>query len=470
MNNDKKNFADRLSKTLLAVICITGMVIMGCNSQAKDEKQSPTRTVGLELIAEGLTAPVSLVEPPDSSGRLFIVDQVGLIRIVTAEGKLLEEPFLDLRDKMVNLNEGYDERGLLGLAFHPNYAQNGRFYVYYSAPLRAEAPDNFNHTGIVSEFKVSKQNPNKANPESEQILLQIDQPQSNHNGGTLAFGPEDGMLYIGLGDGGAGDDVGTGHVKDWYKANEGGNGQDITQNLLGSILRINVDSGDPYAIPSSNPFVDGPGLDEIWAYGFRNPYRFSFDMGGSHALYAADVGQELWEEVNVVTKGGNYGWNVKEGTHCFDTANPNQVPKNCPDTVGKNHPRTGDPLIDPIIEYPNFKNPKGGLGLSIIGGYVYRGDLLPSLNGYYIFGDWSTSFGTADGSILMANVQDTTDSSEFTKLRIANTSDGELHHFVLGFGQDADGEIYVLTKDNTGPSGHTGKVFKLVQPTQNNTP
>lgn len=460
-----KKMIGKLPKTVLAVVCILGIILAGCGSQA--DPPPPVDEVGLELVAEGLTAPVALAELPDGSGRLFIIDQTGLIRIVTSDGTLLEEPFLDLRDQMVSLNEGYDERGLLGLAFHPNYAKNGRFFVYYSAPLRSDAPDNFNHTSILSEFQVSEDNTNKANPASEQIVMQIDQPQSNHNGATLAFGPEDDYLYISLGDGGAGDDMGTGHVEDWYDANAGGNGQDITQNLLGSILRIDVDSGDPYGIPPGNPFVDGPGLDEIWAYGLRNPYRFSFDMGGSNALYAADVGQEFWEEVNIVTKGGNYGWNVKEGTHCFDAENPTQVPENCPDTVGEGHPRAGDPLTDPVIEYANTKNPEDGLGLSVIGGHVYRGSLLPRLDGRYIFGDWSTSFGSPDGSIFVANARET-GLWELNKLRIANSPDGELHRFVLGFGQDADGEVYVLTKDNTGPAGNTGKVFKLIKPKQGN--
>lgn len=251
----------------------------------------------LELVAEGFAAPVLLREAPDESGRLFVVDQAGLIRVVGADGELRSEPFLDLRSRIVPLRTDFDERGLLGLAFHPGYASNGRFHVYYSAPLRAGAPDDFDHTSHVSEFTVSA-DPEVADPASERVILQVDEPQANHNAGTVAFGP-DGYLYVSLGDGGGGNDIGTGHVPDWYEGNAGGNGQDVEQNLLGSILRIDVDTGDPYGIPSDNPFVGETGLDEIWAYGFRNPYRFSFDaLTGT--MLVGDAGQELWEEVSLV--------------------------------------------------------------------------------------------------------------------------------------------------------------------------
>src|SRR5690606_24861981 len=195
----------------------------------------------LELVAEGLASPVHLLEAPDGSGRLFVVDQPGQIRIIDASGALLPSPFLDISGRMVPLNTGGDERGLLGMAFHPDYAENGRFFVYYSAPLRTGAPSNFNHTSHVSEFQVGA-DANVADPTSERILLQIDQPQANHNAGMLAFGPHDGMLYISLGDGGGRDDDNpVGHVSDWYDANEGGNAQNVEANLLGKILRIDVD-------------------------------------------------------------------------------------------------------------------------------------------------------------------------------------------------------------------------------------
>jgi glucose/arabinose dehydrogenase len=241
--------ASRLASLLLVVAFLAG------SSLGSVQAQSPLgdpRDIGVELVADGLTAPIGIVAPPDGSGRLFVIDQVGLIRVVASDGTLRAEPFLDLRSKIVPLMSAFDERGLLGLAFHPHYARNGRFFVYYSAPLRAGAPAGFDHTSHISEFRVSR-DPNRADAASERILLQVDKPQFNHNGGTVAFGP-DGFLYISLGDGGGADDVGLGHVEDWYEENAGGNGQDIQQNLLGSILRIDVDAGVPYGIPAGNPF------------------------------------------------------------------------------------------------------------------------------------------------------------------------------------------------------------------------
>ncbi|NLS79281.1 MAG: PQQ-dependent sugar dehydrogenase [Chloroflexi bacterium] len=423
------------------------------------EASSPPAAVGLELVAQGLTSPVALVQPPDGSGRLFIADQAGLIRIV-AGGSLLAEPFLDLRAKMVEVRANYDERGLLGLAFHPDYATNGLFYVYYSAPLREGGPAGFNHASHVSEFKVLAGNANLADPASERVLLRVDQPQSNHNGGGLAFGPADGYLYISLGDGGNRDDEGLGHVADWYAFNEGGNGQDITDNLLGSMLRIDVNQGQPYAIPADNPFVgETEGLDEIYAYGFRNPYRFSFDMGGNHALLVGDVGQELWEEVDVVISGGNYGWNVREGTHCFDAAQPTVPPADCPATTP-----SGAPLLDPVIELLNGKNP-GGVGLAVVGGYVYRGTALPALQAKYVFGMWN-KVGFAPpgrGRLLLAEPR-AAGLWRVHELRVASNPEGHLGAFLLGMGQDLSGEVYALTTDNLGPAGETGKVFKIVTP------
>lgn len=420
-------------------------------------------TVGLRLVADGLTSPVALTEAPDGSDRLFVVDQVGLVRVLTPDGTLLEEPFLDLRDRMVALRPGYDERGLLGFAFHPDYADNGRFFVYYSAPLRHGAPEGFNHTSHIAEFQVSAADPNRADPGSERILLQVDQPQSNHNAGTLAFGPDDGYLYISLGDGGAANDVATGHVEDWYDGNAGGNAQNVSANLLGKILRIDVDAGDPYGIPADNPFVGTEGLDEIYAYGFRNPYRFAFDPGGDHDLLVGDAGQDLWEEVSRVSKGGNYGWNVREGAHCFDAENPDTSPADCPDMV-TDGPRAGDPLVDPVIDFANSNQPDG-LGATVVGGHVYRGDLLPQFDGRYVFGVWSTSFTEANGNVFVAKPR-REGLWEFQRVVLSGSPDGGLHRFLLGFGQDADGEVYLLTTDNSGPRGQTGRVFQLVRPGQ----
>ncbi|HEX7072074.1 MAG TPA: PQQ-dependent sugar dehydrogenase, partial [Rhodothermales bacterium] len=342
----------------------------------------------LEVVAQGLAAPLAAVEAPDDSGRLFIVDQIGQIRIVDADGTLLPAPFLDVGSLIVNLNGNFDERGLLGLAFHPDFATNGRFFVYYSAPRRAGAPAGYDHTSTISEFSVSESDANLADLSSEKVLLQIDQPQSNHNAGAIAIGP-DGHVYFALGDGGGANDTDFGHAADWYASNAGGNGQDVTDNLLGSILRIDVDNGDPYGIPVDNPFADNEGLDEVYAYGLRNPYRFSFDMGGDNDLIVADVGQGRWEEVNVVELGGNYGWNVYEGAHCFSASSPSSNPTGCPTTVGAGHPDEGAPMLDPVLEY---RNPD--VGVAVVGGFVYRGTAMPELEGQYVFGDWIRGTGT----------------------------------------------------------------------------
>jgi glucose/arabinose dehydrogenase len=448
---------------LIALIAATAlMFVVAAPAQA----QGPA--VGVRLVADGMTSPITLVPVADGSGRRFIVDQAGTIRVLTADGRLLPTPFLDLRSRIVPLMPDFDERGVLGLAFHPGYAGNGRFFVYYSAPLRPGAPAGYDHTARVSEFRVSAADPNRADPASERVLLEIDKPQFNHNGGTLAFGPRDGYLYMSIGDGGGADDVGLGHVEDWYAANEGGNGQDIQQNLLGNILRIDVDRGAPYAIPAGNPFAGTPGCadgcDEIWAYGLRNPYRMSFDMGGARDLFVADAGQELWEEVDIAVSGGNFGWNVKEGAHCFSTDNPDESPAECPDVVGAPHPRAGDPLIDPTIEYQNAHNPLGGgLGHAVVGGHVYRGSELPQFSGDYIFGDWSREEEEPDGSLFVAKPRKTGLWS-LQQLQITTRPTRRLGHFVIGFGQDLAGEMYVLTSDEAGPTGTTGRVYRLVRP------
>ena len=402
--------------------------------------------IGVELIAEGFTSPVAYVSPEDGTGRMFLVDQVGLIWIVDEEGKVLDESFLDIQEEMVDLTPDFDERGLLGLAFHPNFEENGRFFVHFSGPLREGAPEEWDHTGVIAEFEVREDNSNIADHESKKIILEIDQPQFNHNGGQIAFGP-DGYLYITLGDGGGANDVGLGHP-------EIGNGQD-TSTLLGSILRIDVDEGDPYSIPDDNPFVGKEGRDEIFAYGLRNPYRISFDAKGDNELFAGDVGQDLWEEVNIVTKGGNYGWNIKEGTHCFDPENPTDPPEECP-SVG---PR-GEPLIDPILDYRSARNE--GIGIAVIGGYVYRGEAINALEGNYIFGDWSLDFNEGDGTVFSAS--STNEDWDFWEMAIANKENQRLGLFITGMGQDADKELYILTTENSGPSGNTGKIFKIVPP------
>ena len=410
--------------------------------------------IGVEVVADGFVSPVYLTHAPGNNGRRFVVDQVGLIWGLTPSGNKMPQPFLDLTDRIVELRAQGDERGLLGLAFHPDFARNGRFFVFYNAPPRSSAPAGFNNTIIISEFRTQGAQQIQADPGSERIILQVDHPQANHNGGTIAFGP-DGYLYISIGDGGGRDDEGLGHVDDWYTENAGGNGQDITQNLLGNILRIDVDGAAPYAIPAGNPFVGKPGLDEIYAYGLRNPYRFAFDPGGSHILLSMDAGQELWEEVSVIQNGGNYGWNVKEGTHCFDAENPNVSPATCPSM----DPTTNILLTDPVIEFANAKQP-GGLAFTVVGGNVYRGNDAPSLFGRYIFGGATSTVGR--GRLFVSTPQGANTLWSMQELLVNGTD--RIDYFVKGFGQDRDGEVYVMATQELGPVGTTGTILRITAP------
>lgn len=438
----------------LFLICIA-FVFSGCSDDDDNSKPDVVgQSIDLILIAENMVSPVGLVPSPDNSGNLYVIDQVGKILIIDDSGAVLEEPFLDITSRMVSLNANYDERGLLGLAFHPNYSSNGRLFIYYTAPPNAGGPtqgEMWNNTSRISEFQVSGTNPNTVMADSEKVILEINQPQGNHEGGTIAFGP-DNYLYISIGDGGSSNDVAPGHVEDWYEINEGGNGQDVEDNLLGNILRIDIDGGEPYGIPSDNPFVGSDGLDEIYAYGFRNPFRFSFDMEGDRRLFVGDAGQNLWEEISVVENGGNYGWNVKEGTHCFDASDNENELDDCPDIDD-----LGNELIDPVIEMNNANNPAGGSTVTIIGGYVYRGSI-PELSGQYVFGSFSKDFEPT-GEVFFANPSGP-GLWDFEKLEFKSTS-GDIGHYLKGFGQDLEGEVYLAVSDMLGPDGNTGKIYKI---------
>ena len=349
----------------------------------------PLAPVELEPAFPGieLDRMVLLTHASDDTGRLFVVLQPG--RIVVFENSPAVESaqtFLDIRERV---SDAGNEEGLLGLAFDPVYAENGYFYVYYSAsrPRRS----------VISRFSVSPGNPNRADPGSELVFLEVEQPYSNHNGGHLVFGP-DGMLYVGLGDGGAAGDP-------------QGNGQD-TSTLLGSILRIDVSRLDDlgaYAVPEDNPFAGSGGTarGEIWAYGLRNPWRFSFDRE-TGMLWAADVGQNLYEEIDIIRRGLNYGWNVMEGSHCFRQTR-------C-DAEG---------FTMPVAEYG-----RDG-GCSVTGGHVYRERRMPSLYGAYLYGDYCSGKIWAlrhDGAAVTEHME------------IADTGLS-----ISSFGEDASGEVYVLT-------------------------
>ena len=408
----------------------------------------------LKLVADQFVSPIGVVAAPNDK-RLFVIDQIGKIWIINPGGQTAPIPFLDVTSKMITLNPNFDERGLLGLAFHPDYKSNGRFFVYYQLPPRPGGPtptSNWNNLSRIAEFRVSA-NPNMADMASEKIILEWDDPQGNHNGGTIAFGP-DKYLYIALGDGGGANDVGNGHVADWYLVNPGGNGQDVEANLFGSILRIDINSGNPYANPPDNPFVGKPGLDEIYAYGLRNPFRISFDMGGTRQLYAGDAGQLLYEEVSVITKGGNYGWNVKEGTHCFNALAPLTTLPSCPSVDN-----LGNRLIDPVIEFNNWQNPAGGKATTVIGGNVYRGKIR-EIVGKYFFGTFSQTPTTANGELFLTQP---TGAGLWSFDEVSLKSfPNDLGHYLKGFGQDNDGELYLTVTSVVGPTGITGKVYKLV--------
>ena len=334
------------------------------------------------LIASGLNRPVDVQSALDGSGRLFIIEKYGVIRVYE-NGQLLEQPFLNIDDRV---NDDSNEMGLLGLAFHPDYEQNGFFYVNYTG------------TGgntFISRFQASG---NVANAGSESILLKINQPYPNHNGGAVVFGP-DGYLYLGLGDGGAGGDP--------HK-----NGQDTT-SLLGKILRIDVNGGDPYSIPSDNPFGN-----EVWAYGFRNPWRISFDRFTGD-LWIGDVGQGDWEEIDYLPAGSpggaNFGWRIMEGNHGYD---------------GQAQPG----LLLPVAEYSHSSG-----GCSVTGGVVYRGSMT-EWNGIYFYGDYCSGYVWG---LILSEGQWLSQILFETNLRI--TSFGQDESGEIFFASDAGG-VYVLTK------------------------
>jgi glucose/arabinose dehydrogenase len=344
------------------------------------------------IVTEGLENPLFLTQAGDGSGRLFVVEQSGRIRVL--EGHVLHPvPFLDITKQVLSGGE----RGLLGLAFHPDYRRNGRFFVNYTRKPDGATVLAEYHKGVTATSA----------SQEERILLVVPQPYPNHNGGMVAFGP-DGYLYVGLGDGGSKGDP----------DNRAQNPEDI----LGKILRIDVDRGSPYSIPMDNPFAKKGGRPEIYAIGLRNPWRFSFDIKTGN-LWVADVGQYKWEEIDVVTRGRNYGWRVMEGTHCFYPSAECQT--------------TG--LSLPLYEYSHEKG-----RCSIIGGYIYRGQAISSLMGTYVYGDFCS------GEIFA--LQNPSRGQTLNEARMILKTSLQ----ISSFGQDTAGEIYVLD--------HKGGVYRLSPP------
>jgi glucose/arabinose dehydrogenase len=403
---------------------------------------------------------------PVVSDRFYVVDQAGQVHVIH-QGLLQAEPFLDVTDRIVQPLgilgsfdvDDYDERGLLGFAFHPDFADADlpgyhTIYTYTSEPVDGSAdftldlsPDQINHQSVITEWRLAEGGAH-VDPASAREVIRIDQPQFNHNGGAMAFGP-DGYLYIALGDGGAANDAGAGH------GNEG-NGQNI-KTVHGSILRIDpvapeltpdsrdlISSNGSYRIPWDNYFVGIEGVDEIYAYGFRNPYRFSFDKL-SGMLIVSDVGQGYVEEINIVHKGFNYGWRIKEGDFLFD-----------PEGLAVGLPFEDKSLTDPVAQYDHDD------GLSVIGGHMYYGTGVPQLRALYVFGDFSRGFRNPDGRLFVADLL----SGHIEELLIGEDAHN-LNLYVKGIGQDRDGEIYILASSALGPYGNTGVVLKVVGLSQN---
>lgn len=396
--------------------------------------------VNLVPVVSGVNSPLAMVQPAGDD-RMFIAEQWGRV-MIAQDGQLLGTPFLDIRSLIIDRHPDFDERGLLGLALHPDFNENGKFYVAYSAPLDFQGDLGqmlwYSHSNIVSEFTVSADDPNVADRYSERILSSTPWPQFNHNGHWIGFGT-DGMLYISMGDGGYANDWGIGHNPLI------GNGQDLS-NPLGTILRIDPETGEA---PPDNPFVDDENADpRIWAYGLRNPWRCSFDMGGDNQLYCADVQQNSYEEVNVMEAGGNYGWRVMEADKCFNYLEPDNHPASC-DNEG---------MVMPIMSYNNCTaQPDGCDGISVTGGYIYRGDN-DAWNGAYIYGDWSKQFATMDGQIMIGMPNG--DGTWTRKLAEVANIDGN-NPYVLAFAQDNAGEVYALTSITTGPVGSQDTIYRV---------
>jgi len=438
---------------------LAACLVLAALHPASSAEADAGSNIGLKLITEGLSAPMALASIPDGSGRLLVAEQSGVISLLDRDGKKSEQPFLDLRAKMVAINKGMEERGLLGLALHPQFKSNRKFYVVYSAPLRTNAPPKWDHAERLSEFKASADLA-AADPASERVVLEIDEPDWNHNSGRIAFGP-DGFLYLSVGDGGAANDVGDvargrGHPPEGF-------GQKL-DTLLGKVLRLDVDNGTPYGIPRDNPFADGKkGLPEIFAYGLRNPWGMSFDRGGKHELILADVGQDRWEEINVIVNGGNYGWRLREGFDGFDPKNPLRAPTNAV-MIGA----AGKPFVDPVLTYKTLRGrgtDSNAFGVTVTGGYVYRGKALPSLVGKYVFADWSRSMAIPDGTLLVATIPpQQSGAARWTvePLALKEFPNGRIKSYIWALGEDADGELYVLANGMNSAFGTRGKVFKLV--------
>ena len=401
----------RIQKFTLLIIGLIVLVFLlpSFNRQSEVPGMQPSITLNVQQVAGNLEALTDIAFP--GNGDIWVTEQKGQVRVIR-KGKLLDAPLLDLKDKMIKVNNGYEERGLLGITLHPQFKINRKFYVFYSAPSK----NKLDHRGVLAEYKLPMK-PGNIDPNTGRIILTSEHPDGNHNGGCIKFGP-DGYLYVSFGDGGGQGD----------KHGEIGNGQKM-DTWLGKILRININSKTTYSVPKDNPFIGRKNIKpEIWAYGFRNPYRFSFDKV-SRALFTGEVGQDLWEEVDIVKKGANYGWRLVEGTHCYNPATGCNI----------------NGITMPIHEYSHKT------GVSVIGGFVYNGPSIPSLKSKYIFADWTGPFFYLQKS-----------ASKWLKgnIKLQNLPTGLK---ITGFGEDTSGELYFLTNPDTGPGNSKGFVYKITK-------
>jgi len=432
------------------------VVLLASSLAATDTISAPEP----QLVVENLIAPIDLATIPDDSGRRLILDQAGMVHLLGIDNTIHKEPFLDLSDRLLPLREDFEERGLLGMAIHPEFQRNGRFFVTYTAPLAENAPKNWSHTRVVSEFTIDAENSDRLDPESERVLIKQNWPSRKHNGGALAFGP-DGYLYIGFGDGGGIHGVGPETLNDAYSVPKNrlwwdSTAQDL-QSLYGKILRIDIDKGYPdYAIPADNPLINSLGKNEIYAWGFRNPYRLSFDGDASSTFYITAVAETLWEAIYRVSQPGNYGWPLMEGSHCFDRIRPLDPPQTCASDADD----TNKTVIDPVVEYPNMSVHRegstvklAGVGTAVVGAVMLRGAGFGELEDHLLIADWSSDFRKPTGQLFVAK-----EASEglWEMDKIA-----QLDSRIVALIRDSDQQIYVMTNENFGPYGNTGKVYRL---------
>jgi glucose/arabinose dehydrogenase len=428
-------------RVFIGIFLTAALAAVHAFAQLPDIALGPV-AVEVQAVAGNLSSPVDLVSAHDGSNRLFIVEQSGKIRILK-NGALVATPFLDVSGRIA----AGGERGLLSMAFHPGFSDSSspgfhKLYTYTSEPVSGSADftvpisGSFNNQGVLAEWKVSTGNPDVVDPSTRREVFRLDHPQSNHNGAKLAFRTSDHYLYISIGDGGGGGDVGNGHAPNI------GNGQS-TDRVLGKVLRIDPlapaltpssadapSANGKYRVPRTNPFVGKAGLDEIFAYGFRNPFRFNFDPP-TDRLILGDVGQNFIEEVDIVQLGGNYGWNRKEGSFLFNPGNGSVSPD----------PNPNPALIDPVAQYDHDD------GTAVIGGFIYRGTKIPALAGKYVFGDLSDPNGT--GRLFYSDL-----STHVIEALRVGTTPRELGTALFSIGEDDADELYALAG--------SGQILKII--------